>query len=43
MLTSAPLIPHNLTKKLEAAVKRFQREYDDLTLGDARRLLARYH
>lgn len=43
MLTSAPLIPHNLTKKLEAAVKRFQREYDYLTLGDARRLLARYH
>ena len=42
MLTSAPLIPHNLTKKLEAAVKRFQREYDHLSIGDARRLLARH-
>lgn len=42
MLTSAPSIPHNLKKKLEAAVNRFQREYDHLTLADARRLLARH-
>jgi hypothetical protein len=42
MLTPAPVIPHNLEKKLEAAVKPFQREYDTLTLGEARRLLARH-
>tara|TARA_R100000935_G_scaffold58823_1_gene98292 strand:- start:10765 stop:11472 length:708 start_codon:yes stop_codon:yes gene_type:complete len=42
MLTFAPPIPPNLEKKLEVAVKRFQLEYDSLTLADARRLLARY-
>lgn len=43
MLTFAPPIPRNLKNKLEAAVKRFQLKYENLTLGDARRLLARYH
>jgi hypothetical protein len=43
MLTFAPPIPRNLKNKLEAAVKRFQLKYDNLTLADARRLLARYH
>ena len=42
MLTFAPPIPRNLENKLEAAVKRFQLKYENLTLADARRLLARY-
>lgn len=42
MITLAPLIPQNLKKKLETAVKSFQREYDELTLAEARRLLARH-
>ncbi|MGJ8556990.1 MAG: hypothetical protein ACSHW6_08110 [Sulfitobacter geojensis] len=40
MITLAPLIPQNLKKKLETAVKSFQREYDELTIAEARRLLA---
>jgi len=42
MITPAPQIPQNLSKKLETAVKSFQREYDKLTLAEARRLLARH-
>ena len=42
MITPAPLIPQNMSKKLETAVRSFQREYDKLTLAEARLLLARH-
>ena len=42
MITPAPLIPQNLRQKSEVAVKSFQREYEKLTLAEARRLLARH-
>ncbi|WP_372922289.1 hypothetical protein [Roseovarius sp.] len=42
MLTPAPHVPENLGQKLIAAVRPFQREYDQMTLGDARRLLGRH-
>lgn len=42
MIATAPQIPFNLKQKLIAAVRPFQREYDDMTLRDARRLLGRH-
>ncbi|MEQ5872506.1 hypothetical protein J4E08_21840 [Sagittula sp. NFXS13] len=42
MLAPAPHIPRNLKQKLTAAVRPFQREYDAMTLAEARRLLARH-
>lgn len=43
MLAPAPHIPDNLRQKLIVAVRPLQREYDDMTLGAARRLLARHN
>ncbi|WP_026756902.1 hypothetical protein [Sediminimonas qiaohouensis] len=42
MIAPAPQIPGNLKQKLIAAVRPFQREYDAMTLAEARRLLARH-
>ena len=39
MLTPAPHIPSNLGRKIETAVRAFQREYDDYSVGDLRRQL----
>lgn len=43
MRSPAPSVPNNLGQKLIAAVRPFQRQYDQMTLGDARRILARHN
>lgn len=42
MITPAPHVPGNLKQKLTAAVRPCQREYDAMSLAEARRLLARH-
>lgn len=42
MLTPPPHIPFKLAQKLQAAVRPHQREYDDMLIADARRLLGRH-
>lgn len=42
MIAPAPHVPGNLKQKLTAAVRPCQREYDAMTLTEARRLLARH-
>lgn len=42
MLTASPHIPANLKQKLNASVRPFQREYDKMSMGDAKRLVARH-
>tara|TARA_R100000687_G_C6450941_1_gene165288 strand:- start:484 stop:1209 length:726 start_codon:yes stop_codon:yes gene_type:complete len=43
MLTPPIEVPYNLSRKLAVAVRPFQREYDTITIGEARRLLSRYN
>ena len=42
MITPAPHLPDNLAQKLIAAARSFQRDYDAITLAEARRLLGRH-
>jgi len=42
MIAPAPHLPDNLAQKLIAAARSFQRDYDTITLAEARRLLGRH-